>query len=124
MPGQGWTVPRERVEVAIDFALGELGTTYELGAESPDTYDCSALVRSAFAAADLDLPRVSRDQFEHTAPVSLDNLRRGDLLFFDQPVGHVGIYLGEDRILHASRSQEEVEVRDVFWDSFTGAGPI
>lgn len=113
-----------RIETAIASGLDKVGTPYEFGAEGPAKYDCSALVREAFADAGVELPRVSRQQFRHLASVGRGDIERGDLLFFEDPVGHVGIYLGDDQILHASRSQQEVEVRDVFWHSFTGAGRI
>jgi len=83
-----------------------LGTPYEFGAASDqtDTFDCSSFVQRVFQEAlSIDLPRVSYDQAKVGTEVSLDDLRKGDLLFFSArglDIGHVAIYAGNGQLLH------------------------
>ncbi|AKG37969.1 hypothetical protein VK70_24665 [Paenibacillus durus ATCC 35681] len=90
------------------IAYGEtfLGTPYVFGA-SPDqtgSFDCSSFVKRVFQdTLAVDLPRVSYDQATTGTEVGLDELRKGDLLFFgarDLNIGHVAIYAGDNQLLH------------------------
>ncbi|TFE19896.1 stalk domain-containing protein [Cohnella luojiensis] len=90
------------------FAFGSkfLGTPYEFGADpgQTETFDCSSFVQHVFnEVLSIDLPRVSYNQAEEGKEVEIDQLRKGDLLFFSArgiEIGHVGIYAGDGRILH------------------------
>jgi cell wall-associated NlpC family hydrolase len=83
--------------VAVGFALRQLGKPYRWGADGPRSYDCSGLVQTAYRAAGVNLPRVSRQQYHAGRHVRLTALRAGDLLFYaDDPrdprtIGHVGM---------------------------------
>ncbi|WP_235957217.1 C40 family peptidase [Paenibacillus apii] len=90
------------------IAYGEtfLGTPYVFGA-SPDqtaSFDCSSFVKRVFQdTLAVDLPRVSYDQAKEGTEIGLDELRKGDLLFFgarDLNIGHVAIYAGDKKLLH------------------------
>jgi cell wall-associated NlpC family hydrolase len=98
---------------AVAFAKSEIGTPYRYGATGPSAYDCSGLVMAAFKKAGVSLPRTSAAQSKVGTPVSRDQLRPGDLVFFYSPVSHVGIYLGDGKIVHASTSGEPVKVSDM-----------
>jgi TPR repeat protein len=93
---------RELAETARDF----LGTPYEWGGESErDGFDCSGLTMAVYRHNGLNLPRVAARQYRSGRPVSRNNLRKGDLVFFDtkrrgQP-SHVGLYIGNGRFIHA-----------------------
>jgi hypothetical protein len=67
---------------AIRYALAQLGKPYRWGAEGPNSFDCSGLVQSAYRAAGINLPRVSRQQYGAGRLVPLSALRPGDLLFY------------------------------------------
>ncbi len=90
---------------------GWLGTPYRFGSDRPrEGTDCSGFTQRVFREGfSLDLPRVSVDQFRVGASVRLDDLRPGDLVFFDVydvgRVSHVGIYAGEGKFAHASTSR-------------------
>lgn len=93
-------------EALIAYGKQYLGTPYEFGA-SPDqtnTFDCSSFVKRVFQdVLSIDLPRVSYNQAKEGQEVALDELRTGDLLFFSSrglDIGHVGIYAGNNQILH------------------------
>ncbi|MEZ5380023.1 MAG: transglycosylase SLT domain-containing protein [Acidimicrobiales bacterium] len=96
-------------------ALDHLGTPYLWGGNDPETgIDCSALVRTAFREIGVDMPRVSRDQATMGIEVgSIDDALPGDLLAFGEPVNHVAIYLGDNKMVHAPRSGEVVKVEEI-----------
>ncbi len=96
-------------------ALDHLGTPYLWGGNDPDKgVDCSGLVRDAFRDIGVDMPRVSRDQARMGLAVdSLDQALPGDLLAFGEPVNHVAIYLGDNKMVHASRRGEVVKVEEI-----------
>ncbi|MNC22816.1 Murein DD-endopeptidase MepS/Murein LD-carboxypeptidase precursor [compost metagenome] len=89
-----------------------LGTPYLYGADASQTsnFDCSSFTFRAFIENGINLPRSSNDQMKEGFAVTMDTAQPGDLLFFrdttypDQ-AGHVGIYLGNNEMLHASASK-------------------
>ena len=99
-------------------ALAYLGTPYRMGGLSPQTgFDCSGLVAYAYrAGAGLMLPRNTLALSRLGAPVEREALRPGDLVFYNtqrSEYSHVGIYLGEDRFIHAPSSGGEVRVESL-----------
>jgi murein DD-endopeptidase len=120
--------PVARVEVAADAAQRAaeqaakmVGRPYRFGGSSPSGFDCSGLVYFSYRQVGIRLPRSTEDQLRASAPVALSELRRGDLLFFDQEgkkSSHVGIYLGGGRFVHAPSSGKYVrmdELRSAYW---------
>src|SRR5690606_13911902 len=107
-----------RAVKAVEFALRQLGKPYLWGAEGPDRYDCSGLVLASYQHAGESLPRVAADQYWGTrdrlvtrsATVAQRGLLPGDLVFFSddqfnwRAIGHVGIYVGDGRMVHAPSS--------------------
>ena len=99
-------------------ALAHLGTPYRAGGRSPQTgFDCSGLVAYVFQeGAGLALPRNTFDLSHLGEPVARAALRPGDLVFYNtqrREYSHVGIYLGEDRFIHAPSSGGEVRVESL-----------
>ncbi|GAA4169129.1 hypothetical protein GCM10022251_61030 [Phytohabitans flavus] len=116
---------------AVNFALGELGKPYVWGTEGPNTYDCSGLMWAAYRYAGYQLPRVSRDQYAATRSrsVSTSAMLPGDLVFFSSNgtasgIHHVGMYLGEGRMVHAPNSREKVKVSTVWYSRLFAATRI
>lgn len=95
-------------QLAARTALDQVGTPYVWGGEEPGGFDCSGLVRYAYAAAGLALPRVAQDQYDAGPTLSADaTLTAGDLLFFGtgpQTVDHVGMYLGDGRMVPPAKN--------------------
>ena len=85
-----------------------LGVRYEYGGESPSGFDCSGLVQYAYASVGIAIPRTTYSQYKVGTPVSRSELEPGDLLFFDH-VGHVGIYVGGGRFIHAPHTGTVVQ---------------
>jgi cell wall-associated NlpC family hydrolase len=105
-------------EALISFGKQYLGTPYEFGAESGRTaaFDCSSFVQHVFREVlDIDLPRVSYNQAKEGKAIELNELRVGDLLFFKArglDIGHVGIYAGDNQILHTFSKEKGVHLAE------------
>ena len=102
-------------------ALTYLGTPYRNGGLSPQTgFDCSGLVAYVYReGAGMALPRNTQELSHAGRPVGPDALRPGDLVFYNtqrRAYSHVGIYLGENRFIHAPSSGGEVRVEDLHAD--------
>ena len=113
-----------------EFALGLIGVDYKFGGNSPETgLDCSGLVRYVFQqVTGVTLPRTAREMSRVGDQVARDDLKPGDLVFFNTrrfAFSHVGIYLGDNRFIHAPARGREVEVATFdksFWQQrFNGA---
>lgn len=97
-------------ERAARVALEAVGVPYRWGGESPSSgFDCSGLVRWAYGRVGIDLPHSSYALYGEGRRVSQSRLEPGDLLFFEG-LGHVGLYLGRGRMVHAPQSGRDVEV--------------
>jgi cell wall-associated NlpC family hydrolase len=86
---------------ALEFARAQIGKPCVWGAAGPGSYDASGLTQAAWKAAGVDLPRSVQDQAAMGTPVPLTDLRPGDLVFFHDTVGHVGICAGNGMMIHA-----------------------
>ena len=94
------------------------GVRYRLGGTKPAAFDCSGFVRYVFARHGVTLPRTAHEQSAtgRSIVVGLDSLEVGDLLFFRTPrgrAGHVAIYAGDGRIIHASAGSRRVRYDDL-----------
>src|SRR5919106_1273191 len=96
-------------ERAATLALRMVGTPYRWGGESPGGFDCSGLVRWAYGRVGVDLPHNSNALYSVGRVVSPAKLETGDVLFFTG-LGHVGLYLGGGRMVHAPYSGTSVEI--------------
>lgn len=106
------------------------GTRYRLGGTTKNGIDCSAFVQAVYLSAfALALPRTAKEQYKASRIISSTELREGDLVFFNTRggVSHVGIYLQNNKFIHASTSQG-VTVSDMYdpyyMRRFIGAGRI
>ncbi len=94
----------------LTLAKQYIGTPYSYGAQSGDTseFDCSSFVQYVFGEQGKNLPRTAAAQAQLGQKVAKSYLSVGDLIFFSSPgnwIGHVAIYAGNGKILHASSSQ-------------------
>ncbi|WP_083502371.1 NlpC/P60 family protein [Sphaerimonospora mesophila] len=96
---------------ALQFAYKQIGKPYRYGGTGPSGWDCSGLVQAAWAAAGVRLPRTSYEQWAWGAGrrVSLNELQAGDLLWHSG-YGHVGIYDGAGKVVHAPQTGDVVKV--------------
>jgi peptidoglycan DL-endopeptidase CwlO len=111
---------------AVHTAERYLGVRYIWGGESPTGFDCSGLVQFVYARLGVHLPRTSYAQYSAGRHVSRAVLRPGDLVFFDQ-LGHVGIYVGGGRFIHAPHTGTTVQFGTLagwYSDHYSGATRI
>lgn len=106
----GLRAPGAAAQTAIDAALSKLGKPYVYGNEGPNSFDCSGLTLWAYARGGVTLPRTSGAQAGFGAAVSRSALQPGDLVFYGSPVHHVGIYLGDGKMVHAPTSGDVVKI--------------
>jgi peptidoglycan DL-endopeptidase LytE len=94
-------------------AFSFLGTRYRFGGNTRSGLDCSSFVQHVFRELDINLPRTAREQFWTGEPVTSYDLQKGDLVFFRTYASfpsHVGIYLGENKMIHASSRDRKVVI--------------
>ncbi len=101
-----------RAGVALRYAVQQIGDNYVWGAAGPIKWDCSGLTMRAYEQAGVRLPHSSRAQFGYGRTISRDNLLPGDLVFFDSPISHVGIYIGKNKMVHAPRPGARVQIAE------------
>ncbi|SEF24945.1 Cell wall-associated hydrolase, NlpC family [Amycolatopsis pretoriensis] len=95
---------------AVDAALSKLGSAYVYGATGPSTFDCSGLMQWAYKQAGISLPRTSSAQAGFGTSVPRDQLQPGDLVAYYSPVSHIGMYIGDGKMVHAPTSGDVVKI--------------
>ncbi|MCC0680127.1 MULTISPECIES: C40 family peptidase [unclassified Clostridioides] len=120
-PSDSTNSPSQGADSVIGFAKTLLGKPYVWGAEGPNSFDCSGFTQYVMKkSAGVSIPRVSRDQSKYGTYVNRGDLRSGDLIFFDTQgsnngsVSHVGIYMGNGEMIHASSgSSKKVTISNI-----------
>ncbi|WP_433380914.1 NlpC/P60 family protein [Streptosporangium sp. CA-115845] len=112
---------------ALQFAYAQIGKPYQWGGEGPGSYDCSGLAQTAWRNAGVSIPRTTWEQWSWGAgrrvPLDVNRLQPGDLLF-SKGLGHMGMYAGNGKMVHAPRTGDivkEVELDDYWWGRLLGA---
>jgi len=112
------------VQKVIAFATAQIGKPYVWGATGPSSFDCSGLMLAAFKQAGITLPRTAREQYMAGRKVSKSEILPGDQVFSNyggRPYGHVGVYIGNGRMIVAPSSGQLVKYASVDWNRFVGA---
>jgi cell wall-associated NlpC family hydrolase len=112
----------DRAAQVVDIALQYVGVPYVWGASSPDGFDCSGLVKYAYGKIGIYLPHSSAMQYGYGVYVPKDQLKPGDLVFFYTPIHHVGIYIGNGKMVNATG--DHVQIGTVWKSSYHGARRI
>jgi hypothetical protein len=119
-------VSREAKQVT-NTAMKYIGVPYHFGGVTPKGFDCSGFVQFVFEKNGMKLPRTADIQYKKGRKISRSELRQGDLVFFTTyapGASHDGIYLGNDRFIHASSSKGVMisSLQEVYWQKhFLGA---
>jgi len=103
----------------VSLAKSYLGVPYVWGGSSPSGFDCSGLVMYVYSKVGVKLPHSSALQYHYGKPVSKTNLKAGDLVFFYSPIHHVGIYIGNGKMVDATG--RKVQISNVFTKNYVGA---
>jgi len=131
----GYAPPGSKPNQILELAKAQIGRPYVWGGSSPfGGFDCSGLVQWVYAQAGVSLPRTAQRQFDATDRVGPDDLRPGDLVFFQSTypsfdrITHVGIYAGGGQMLNAPAEGDVVRqmpLSSAYWAAhYAGAGRV
>ena len=120
---------RDMGAIAARTAERFVGIPYRWGGDNViDGMDCSGFVRAVYNLCGVNIPRTSREQYKTGESVTKNDIQDGDLLFFgssESQIGHVGIYVGDGKFVHAPRRGEDIKVTSIddnyFEKRFIGA---
>ena len=99
---------------AAQKACSLIGKPYVFGADGPGGYDCSGLTKTAWASVGVHLEHYTRDQWGEGRPVSRDELKPGDLVFYyPGSLHHVALYIGGGKVVHAPHSGDQVRMATI-----------
>ncbi len=97
---------------AVKYAISRVkGGQYVWGAAGPANFDCSGLMLAAYRSVGISLPHSSRAQAGRGRAVSRNELKPGDLIFWYHPIHHVGMYIGNGKIVHARNTRSDLVVQ-------------
>ena len=114
----------------LRVARNQLGDDYRAGHAGPDAFDCGGLAQFVFERAlGVDIGRSSRTQFGNVERIPYKDAQPGDLVFFlENGAHHVGIYIGDGRMIDAPNAGEKVSINPIsgsWWGRhFTGIGRV
>jgi cell wall-associated NlpC family hydrolase len=114
-PAAPTRVNGSRARAVVNFALAQVGKPYRWASDGPGSYDCSGLVKASFARIGIHLPHQTGQLVGRGRRVSRSALQPGDIVFPSS--GHVGIYLGRGKMVHAPKPGDHVRVATMygFW---------
>lgn len=108
------SAPTEAAKQAVEAAYSQLGVPYKWGGASPsEGFDCSGLTSWAYAQAGVTIPRTSQSQAGAGTFVPRDQVQGGDLVFFYDPISHVGIAIDNETMIHAPTTGDVVKVSSI-----------
>ena len=104
--------PRDKV---LDIAAQYLGLPYVYGGSTPRGFDCSGFTMYCYKQLGISLNRTANDQQKNGTPVDRSQLMPGDLVFFGSGnyATHVGIYVGNDTMIHSPRTGKSIEYTSI-----------
>jgi peptidoglycan DL-endopeptidase CwlO len=110
-----------RAAVAVHYAMAQVGKPYVYGAAGPSAYDCSGLTMASWGAAGVGLPHSSSAQYGSGTHIAASQLQPGDLVFYYQPISHVGMYIGNGMIVNAENPSSGIRVTGLYSMPYVGA---
>jgi peptidoglycan endopeptidase LytE len=116
-----------KADYVIALAKDQFDVPYVWGGSTPWVgLDCSGITQYVFNKIGINLPRTSNWQFQYGTPVTKDQLRKGDLVFFKEhgssTITHVGIYIGNDQMINADTDPKDgVQITYIFGDTYYNA---
>jgi cell wall-associated NlpC family hydrolase len=118
------TTETQRVR-AMKIALAQRGDPYRYGAAGPNAFDCSGLTKFSYGRAGRTIPRTTDQQKSGLRAVAKSAKRKGDIVIFHKGGNayHAGIFIGNNRIVHSSRSGTPVKVDPIWTSSYVVRRP-
>ena len=125
----GYSSPSAAGNSAVSIAMSKKGSRYVYGASGPNSFDCSGFTQWVYGRVGVSLPRTASQQWlsgPGTKVYKMSALQPGDLVFFRNPryangkaCSHVGLYIGNNQIIHASSSRTGVIISSLSSGSYT-----
>ncbi|MHB8294152.1 MAG: C40 family peptidase [Acidimicrobiales bacterium] len=112
---QAWA---QAAATAVSVAEAQVGQPYVWGAAGPNGFDCSGLIMYAWGQAGVMFPHFAAYQYADTTPITASQLQPGDLVFYYQPIDHVGIYVGNGMMIDAPYTGVDVRYDPVVAGGF------
>jgi cell wall-associated NlpC family hydrolase len=109
--------------VAVRFAFAAIGKPYVFASAGPGSYDCSGLTLAAWRAAGKSLPHNVKLQWGKVAHIGRADLKPGDLVFYTD-LSHIGIYVGDNNVIHAPTFGQSVKLSKVSMLPIVGYGRV
>lgn len=107
--GETLIAPNSSINKIINIANTKIGKPYKWGSIGPNSFDCSGFTSYIYQnGAGINLPRTSVAQSKVGSKISINQLKCGDLVFFNtsgKGISHVGMYIGNSKFIHASTSK-------------------
>ncbi|MDR2140993.1 MAG: C40 family peptidase [Deltaproteobacteria bacterium] len=114
LPVSPQSANQKKVNSILKTAFSQMGNPYRYGGSAPETgFDCSGFVGWVYKQYGVSLPRSSRDMMAVGTPIDKEDLRPGDLVFFNYGYSHVGIYTGNDKYIHSPRTGKTITESDL-----------
>jgi len=110
------------VPKVIAAARAQLGKPYLWAADGPDSFDCSGLTLFAWATAGVELSHFSGAQFDQLPHIPIGLRQPGDLIFYGDPIHHVGLYIGDDQMIEAQETGTNVRIGSIWRNDTYGVG--
>jgi cell wall-associated NlpC family hydrolase len=116
---QEYKLSKQEAQTLVDYARYFKGGKYVWGGTTPQGFDCSGYVQYLYKKQGINIPRTALSQSKVGEDVSMDELKKGDLLFFltDKkrgiPITHVGIYLGDGEFIHAASKKKGIIISPI-----------
>lgn len=115
----------DQVKALIEEAEKYLKVPYLWGGESPEGFDCSGLMQYVFKSQGIDIPRISQDQQSFATPISIAEIKPGDLVFNKSSEStHVGMYIGDDMYIQAPHTGDVVKISRLSTSNMKYAGRV
>lgn len=115
----------EQAKALIEESEKYLKVPYLWGGESPEGFDCSGLMQYVFRSQEIDIPRVSEEQQSFAKPISMAEIKPGDLVFNKSSQStHVGMYIGDDMFIHAPHTGDIVKITKLSTSNMKYAGRV
>lgn len=113
-----------RRQEIVDFAVQFEGNPYVYGGTSlTNGADCSGFIMAVFKEFGYELPRVAAAQYDSSTKKDISEMEIGDLVFYGHGgIGHVGLYIGGGKIIHASTSASGIKISDYDYETPAGIG--
>jgi cell wall-associated NlpC family hydrolase len=113
--------PTGAAAIAVRAAEAQLNKPYRYAAAGPDYFDCSGLTMYAWGRAGVSMAHFAATQYSQFPHVPISQLAPGDLLFFGSPIHHVGMYVGNGKMIEAPHTGAFVRYRPIYRSDYVGA---